>query len=480
MAEIIPAEQRYPDLKTKLDSFVSAIHAVVAKVPAFDKREGNLFTALLRPWLLAENTDPTIKQQSDPARGIALHAGFPAEQLADEVRIIFNNDQHLRECCGEPLGLAYALDGLYVWPAVVLLLEGAPDRIQELFLNFTRTVYEQGPYTKAAYSHIFNFSCTTDEINLSPLAIRRLSSQEVASVLGGPSMPTHLTWLQPPQVGTFFVIQEETGAVENLFDWLWDSHYKAVEMFRVVQYHKDGLAYVDYSSLLFRPAWVNHLRKLGLFYVGNPRRLPYLNGNRPFELADNDFPAVRRKLKAYFSPQIRKLMEDEAVQFRQGSLRAGDYYEASLAEERAPARLIALAVALESLFSPADGQEISFKTAVAGSQLLGKDSSERKRIFSDLQELYKRRSKLVHGSYDVKKFYEGTFVTHDEIDRWSPYIREGILRFLTMYFRGKRTKNELDDFRKSLISCAMDNSEAEALRTESDLNKFVHELLKVE
>jgi hypothetical protein len=122
--------------------------------------------------------------------------------------------------------------------------------------------------------------------------------------------------------------------------------------------------------------------------------------------------------------------------------------------KRPAARLIALAVALESLFSPADGQEISFKTSLTASLLLGESIEQRKQIFADLQDLYKRRSKIVHGSYDVKKVYEGTFVTHEDIDRWSPYIREGVMRFLTMYFRGKRTREDLEGFRKELLLCA--------------------------
>jgi hypothetical protein len=475
MAEIIPAEHRYPQLNIKLDLFVSAIFAVVSKVPGFDKHEENLFTALLRPWLLAAGVDPSVRQASEPAKETAEKAGFPAEKLAADIREIFDNDQHLRECCGEPLALAYALDGLYVWPAVVMLLEGQSDRIPDLYANFTRIVYEQGPYTRIAYSHLFNFSSSLDEIDLSPLVIRRLKAEDIGSILGGPSSPTQLAWLQPPQVGMFFIVQEETGAVENLFEWLWDSHYKAVDLFRVVQYHQNGVAYVDYSSLHFKPAWVNHLRKFGLLYVGNPRRLPYLNGSRPLELSDEDLPAIRRKLKTYVSPKILELMKDETVPFRQGSLRAGDYYEASLAEERAPARLVALAIALEALFSPDDKQDISFKTALAASHLLGTSPTHRGQIFSDLQDLYRRRSKIVHGSYDVKKVYEGSFVTHDDVDRWSPYIRESIMRFLTMYFRGKKSGKDLETLRKNLLACALDNNRAAAIREQSDLEKFLDE-----
>jgi Apea-like HEPN len=475
MAEAIPSENGYPELKTKLNLFASVLHAVIAKVPAYDMRERNLFLSFVRPWLLPSYVDQSVRQASEPAKEIADRAGFPAKQIAGEIRLIFENDKHLRECCGEPLALASILDDLYVHPATELLLKGASERLQELFTSFNDVVYGQGPYTRITYSHIFNFSSKSDEIDLGPLKIRRLSSQDIALILGGPSMPTQYTFLQPPQVGTSFVVQEESGPVNNLFDWLWNSHAQAINLFRAVQYHKNGLAYVDYSVLHFKPDWVNGLRKFGLFYVGNPRRLPYQNGTKRFELSEDDYAPIRHKLSAYVSPLILGLMADERVQFRQGSLRAGDYYEMSLAEERPSTRLIDLAVALESLFSPDDKQEISFKIALAASNLLGTNAEQRRQIFSELRDLYARRSKIVHGSYDVQKFYEGSFVTHDDIDRWSPYLREGILRFLTMYFRGKRTKKDLESFREDLLMCALDNSRAEGLRKMSDLDVYLEE-----
>lgn len=475
MVNAIPSGHRYAELKTKLDSFANALHAVIAKVPAYDMRDRNLFLSLVRPWLLPSYVDESVRQVAEPAKEVAAKAEFPAEEIAAEIRLIFENDKHLRECCGEPLALASILDESYIHMATELLLKGVPEKLPELFATFDKFIYGQGPYTRITYSHIFNFASESDEIDLGPLKIRRLSSQDIALILGGPSMPTQYTFLQPPQVGTFFVVQEESGPVDNLFDWLWSSHAQAINLFRAVQYHKNGLAYVDYSALHFKPDWVNGLRKFGLFYVGNPRRLPYQNGTKRFELSEDDYAPIRHKVNAYLSPLILGLMADERVQFRQGSLRAGDYYEMSLAEERPSTRLIDLAVALESLFSPDDKQEISFKIALAASNLLGANAEQRRQIFSELRDLYARRSKIVHGSYDVQKFYEGSFVTHDDIDRWSPYLREGILRFLTMYFRGKRTKKDFDTFREDLLMCALDNTRAEGLRKMSDLDMYLQE-----
>jgi hypothetical protein len=475
MAEAILNENRYLELKTKLDAFANALRAVIAKVPAYDMRDRHLFVYLVRPWLLPSSVDESVRQAAEPAKAVAAKAGFPAEEIAAEIRLIFENDKHLRECCGEPLALASILDDSYIHMATELLLKGVPEKLPELFATFDTLIYGQGPYTRITYSHIFNFASKLEEIDLGPLKIRKLSSQDIALVLGGPSMPTQYTFLQPPQVGTCFIVQEEEGSVDDLFDWLWNSYAQATNLFRVVQYHKSGLAYVDYSTLHFKPEWVNNLRKFGLFYVGNPRRLPYLNGDKPFELSKDDYQPIRRNLNAYLSPEILKLMADETVPFRQGSLRAGDYYEASLAEERPAARLIALAVALESLFSPDDKQEISFKIALTASNLLGDGAESRSQVFRDLRDLYARRSKIVHGSYDVQKVYAGSFVTHDDVDRWSGYVREGVVRFLTLYFRGKHTKKDLESFREELLMCALDNSRAEGLRKMSDLDVYLDE-----
>src|SRR5438270_11965454 len=106
MAEAIASENRYPELKTKLNAFASALYTVLAKVPAYDMRDRNLFVSLVRPWLLPSYVDESVRQAAEPAKEVAAKAGFPAEEIAAEIRLIFENDKHLGECCGEPLALA--------------------------------------------------------------------------------------------------------------------------------------------------------------------------------------------------------------------------------------------------------------------------------------------------------------------------------------------------------------------------------------
>lgn len=263
---------------------------------------------------------------------------------------------------------------------------------------------------------------------------------------------------------------------DDLFASLQQRHWAAVNLLRVVQYHKPGVVHIDYSVPHFRPPWVNNLRKFGLFFVGNPRRIPYRGGTRFFTLTEEELPSIRRKLAAYTSSAITTLIADQSCLFRQSSLRAGDYYEASLTYEQPVERLLALSVALEALFSPGDSHEYSFRISQTASQLLGKSAPERKRIYQELRSLYDKRSQLMHGTYKVKEVYDGTFVTHDEIDSWSDHIRDALLRFLILYFRGKRTRGDLNTVREDLLLSALDSGVAEELRRLSDLEVFLGEL----
>lgn len=161
--------------------------------------------------------------------------------------------------------------------------------------------------------------------------------------------------------------------------------------------------------------------------------------------------------------------------FRQASLRAGDYFESSLRYESPVERLIALSIALEALFSPGDTHEYSFRIAQTASQLLGRSPEQKRQIYKDLRDLYNRRSELMHGTYNVKKVYDGTYVTHEEIERWSSLIRDGVLRFFTLFLRGKCTRDDLMNFRNELLMSALDPSAAEILQKQSDVDLFLEE-----
>lgn len=122
------------------------------------------------------------------------------------------------------------------------------------------------------------------------------------------------------------------------------------------------------------------------------------------------------------TPKIAGALENKSGKLREATYRAGSYFDESHQKIGCTERLIALAIALESLFSPSDKENLSFRISQSVAQFIGTEATERVCIFESLRAMYGKRSKLFHGTYDVKKYDDGTFVTDDEISEWSSYI----------------------------------------------------------
>lgn len=459
-----------------LTRYAAVTHGVRKAHPELGNEQPTLFFRLLMPWLVEpEGENGTqIAQGAENERKRLTEWGFPGEQMANEVRAIFAEDENLALCCRSPLALSYVLDKYFVRPATDLISEGAAPRLGELYAGFQNTIYEQGPFRLVTYSHVFNLDSALEEIDLGEIRLMKLSPERVTTLLGEPVLPSALSFLQPPNVGNFFLVQEEVGAGKDEFKWFTQRHFRSMELLRVLQYSKDGVIHIDYSAPHFLPQWVNELRRsAGLFFLGTPRRAPYQSGTRFVTLNEADLIELRRRAGVYLSEPMGRLIADETPAFRQASLRAGDYYEKSLTYENPTERLVSLAIALESLFSPGDSAEYSFRISQTASQLIGKTPSDRRAIYDDLRKFYNKRSKIMHGTYNVQQMYQGTYVTHDDVDRWSSLVKRGLLATFTLFLRGKRTENDLADFRNGLLMGALDAEAAEELRKRSDLDTFL-------
>ena len=180
----------------------------------------------------------------------------------------------------------------------------------------------------------------------------------------------------------------------------------------------------------------------GVFFLGSPRRFPYQNGSKQYQINSTDIGELGRWWAAYQIPAIRNRLDDTRNSMRQADLRAAHYYGWSHTQADPVDRLINLAIALEAMFSPTDKQELSYRIALYAAQLVGETPQERVDLFKELKgKLYDRRSALMHGSYDVEKYLAGRFVTHDECDNWASIIRRCTLRILTLYLRGRHDKS---------------------------------------
>ena len=123
---------------------------------------------------------------------------------------------------------------------------------------------------------------------------------------------------------------------------------------------------------------------------------------------------------------------------------------------------------------------LNYRISQLAAQFVGKDAKERKEIFSSVKEMYSRRSKLVHGAYDVEKYDKGEFVTADEVDRWAVYLRRAYLGFMTLYLSaylaGKKAEPR-EPILEAIAETNFDDAAGEKLRGEADIEKLLAALL---
>jgi hypothetical protein len=162
---------------------------------------------------------------------------------------------------------------------------------------------------------------------------------------------------------------------------------------------------------------------------------------------------------------------------RQAIYRARQYYESSHQRADNVERLLALAVAIESLFSPSDKGELRFRIAQSAAQFIGNNPEERGQVFKSVSKMYDRRSALVHGSYDVDDYDAGIFVSNEEIDEWAAYLRRALLGFLTLYFKGDMQAGR-DPVLQRISEANFNDAEGEQLRKEADIKAVFSELSK--
>jgi hypothetical protein len=427
------------------------------------------FLYLLYPWLdgiqVAENQELLAARRQQ-----FKEVGFDGENIRKELESILKDDYHLRECCALVGPLAHCLDLGFINTASSLLNAKAPKtNLDTLYQGFTSAIYDQGPFKAISLCHIFNFNPEQPSLRFGDIRIERLDSQTISNILGETS---GASFLHSTQAGNHFIISEREGPCDDPIGWLIEEKSRATLFTHVLQYFKDGIVHIDYAMPHFTPQWVNQIRKWGIFFIGNPRRVPYA-GMKPYSVNQDEIQVISRWWKLYQTLEIMGRISDLKHSLRQAGLRAGEYYETNHTLDSPPGRLISLAIALESLFSPNDKGEFTFRISQSVSQLIGSTTEERTAIFKDTKNFYARRSALVHGQYDVNAYLQNNFVTHADCDRWASLIRRAIMAVLVLYLRGR---NSRDEFLNELSLAALNDEVAKKIRDESDPMKYLSEL----
>jgi hypothetical protein len=450
-------QPRFAGLKEFLDSWVSVAREVQRAIR--DRAPTELALTL------AYAGNDFVRKASQ-----SIH--FDLGQLERELRSILNEDTHLRACCGDPATLLAYLERFFISRVAMRPPEEQRAASEDLFPTFYRETYETDSYSQGVYFHLFNFGARSDFIDLGQFHVRALNFPAIRYLLG---LPLLSTFYHRPGVGDFY-LEFTSGSEREPWQWIEECRRTAYSYLRMLQYRKDGLVGIDYYVPYFTPGWVNSVRRgEGIYYVGAPRREPYLGGNRPYEISLTDLRTHQRDWEL-FSTLIWPRLQ-ETSKFRETIARAGEFFERSFSEELPHDRLLALAIALEALFSPSDKSELAFRIAQYASQLVGNSEAERATIFEDIKLLYKKRSALVHASYEVSSFANGTFVTHEQVERWSSIVRRSIFRFAVLLFRGLRAANHRRLLHELLSLSSLSPVLADGLRRLCDPDAFIDELL---
>ena len=353
------------------------------------------------------------------------------------------------------------------------------DQLDFAYSEFESLTYKQGRFKRIALSHLFNFEMDINSADFQAsdqranIRIERLDASTIPSILGESGVQA---FLHPVGIGDCFVVEEEGASPVDDLNWLIEQRQKALAFAQVLQYFQDGVVHIGYSVPFFQPNWANQIRRSGLFFLGEPRRVAY-EGAKMYKLDAAKRESLCKWWKAATSERIVEYIGNKKGKLRQAIYRAGQYYESSHQRTDTVERLLSLAVAIESLFCPSDKGELKFRISQSAAQLIGQDPTEREQVFNKISKMYDLRSQLVHGSYDVDAYDAGQFVTTAEVDEWSSYLRRSILAFLGLYFRGSLQASRAPILQR-ISSANFNDAEGDSLRRDADLHELFDELTR--
>ena len=145
--------------------------------------------------------------------------------------------------------------------------------------------------------------------------------------------------------------------------------------------------------------------------------------------------------------------------------------------------MIELVTALEALFSPGKDGEMKFRIAQRAALLLGKDASDRERLAHFLRKLYDGRSQILHSGISAfnppeainNKRRKGlTLLTDSDLTQLGDLVRQAILRTLTLVWRQKRERDEMNGL---LDKAALNESVRDEITQLADFEHAIKELL---
>jgi hypothetical protein len=424
---------------------------------------------MLQPWL--DEPDPPFDETREARRAEMLSFGIDGASYVARFQQVLDSDNHLKQCCGWVLPLIDHIDR-HLGTRLLINLMGTShlDEAETNWDDFCDLTYA-GPLKRFSYTHLFNFKTSQAPLSLCEARIETLDPESLAEILG--ENLSAVSFFHRPTESECFLVFEEFGWNAKPKEWLIEKQREAHEIVFLFQLFKPEVIHTTYTVPFFSPSWVSSLwsRAISPSYLGTFRGTPHKQGRSPYTINPKETEILKRWVVFYRSSNCKTTMTKKPSGFGQMLLRSAEYYRSSLSREKAPERLVDLAIALESMFTPSSAHtELTFRISQNVSQLIGEDAPSRIEVSKLVKKLYERRSALLHGQYDYGKFARGEFVSDEELDLWTDVIRKAILRLTVLYFRGETNRETLLE---ELSYAALDQSFGEKVRLKSNPDALI-------
>lgn len=390
----------------------------------------------------------------------APYGKYLVEPLLEE---LLAGDPHLMATCLDSATLASALevillDHIIDNPAVV----GDRPELDEVITNYLIDELFSKDHTRTLYFRVYNLFIDRPAFPVPPLnaSLSFVTDPGIPRITGE---PTATSTLHLPNTGNTFLVFEDTG-LGNDSEWWRDRWTDANTVVGALKYLKYGIVDIDYSVIYFTPNWVNLVRKYGISMWGRPR-IDVQEAR--FTLNKAEHATVVRYLNAAL--RYRPALQDLRTSLRRATATAGNYYEGHHKRTTPEDQLIDLVIALESLFSPSDKDELRFRISLNAALLLGKDPEDRNAIKDFVMRIYNHRSALVH---EGKSPFQSGRLTMADVARLGDLVREALLRFVVLYVRGQQDRRQVLN---EIMQGAFNSVCLEDIRKRSDLEIFLAE-----
>ena len=230
-----------------------------------------------------------------------------------------------------------------------------------------------------------------------------------------------------PPMRSYRILMEYSLLSENKLYYIDNSFETDIEMGNDGALTDFPLGMGEFGNNLVRGYLDPAIRLMRLFKEGNiciPLEYCYfIDSDTPKTFVSKDrslhVSPVPYTLKSSEIPDLQEFIQNTELPFKESSLQSAfGRFELSYQIRDRNTSFLSLMISLEALLNP-DRSEVTHRVSRNTAVLLGKDKEDSRTIFSEIKDLYKKRSKIVHTG-------NSNSINEEDLLKLRHYVRESI------------------------------------------------------